>query len=83
MSTITKEALHRLVDALPEDDLDRAGRALEALVQDDPVGLSLALAPSDDEAETDDERAAVAEAKAELARGEGRPAEESFRRLGL
>jgi hypothetical protein len=39
-------------------------------VDDDPVGLALALAPEDDEPETDEERAAVAEAKEALARGE-------------
>jgi uncharacterized protein (DUF433 family) len=41
------------------------------------------FAPLDDEPESEAERAAVAEARAELARGEGRPAEEVFRRLGL
>jgi hypothetical protein len=40
-------------------------------------------APLDDEPESEAERIAVAQAKAELARGEGRPAAEVFRRLGL
>ena len=37
----------------------------------------------DDEPETEEERAAVAEARAEFARGEGIPAAEIYREFGL
>ena len=40
-------------------------------------------APLDDEPETEEERAAVAEARAELARGEGIPAAEIYREFGV
>jgi hypothetical protein len=40
-------------------------------------------APLDDEPETEEERAAVAEARAELARGEGIPAAEIYREFDV
>lgn len=83
MSVITKGELHRLVEALPENRLDAAKRLLATLFADDPVGLALALAPTDDEPETDEERALVAEAKAELERGERIPAAEIYREFGV
>jgi hypothetical protein len=83
MSTVTKDDLHRLIDTLPDEDLDRAGQLLAALVDDDPVGIALALAPLDDEPETDEERAAVAEAEAAIARGEVLTHEQLKRELGL
>jgi hypothetical protein len=57
----TKEALHRLVDAIPERELDAAAAALEPLV--DPVLAAFLNAPLDDELETPEEAAAVADAK--------------------
>ena len=77
----TKEALHRLVDAIPQDGLDEARRALEPLA--DPFLLALANAPIDDEPETEEERAAVAEAREASARGEVFTLEEVRRELGL
>ena len=44
--------LHRLVDTLPDDALDDAGRMLAGLSTgpiDDPVAAALARAPLDDE----------------------------------
>ncbi len=78
-----KDRLHALVDQLPETRLDRAQQLLEALLTDDPVGISLALAPIDDEPETEEERALVEEARAELARGEYLTTDELRRSLGL
>jgi hypothetical protein len=78
-----KDRLHALVDQLPETRLDRAQQLLEALLADDPVGISLALAPIDDEPETEEERALVEEARAELARGEYLTTDELRRSLGL
>ena len=61
MAAVTRDRLHELIDALGEDDIDIAGRVLTALVDDDPVGISLALAPMDDEPLTDEDRAAIRE----------------------
>jgi hypothetical protein len=63
----TKEALHRLIDQLPEADAERLLRTLQI---EDPVLRAIATAPVDDEPETDDERRGVREARAEAARGE-------------
>ncbi len=71
----TKEKLHRLVDALPEPVLDEAEQLLQGLAQraDDPLLRALAAAPEDDEPETEEERSAIAEARAAIARGEVEP----------
>ena len=44
---------------------------------------TIRTAPLDDEPETEEERVAVAEARAELARGEGIPAAEIYREFGV
>lgn len=75
----TKEALHRLVDSIAEADLDAARTALEPLA--DPFLVALANAPEDDEPETDEERALVAEAYEDLAHGRVREWEEVRREL--
>jgi len=61
-----KDDLHHLVDELDED------AAREALAYLHTLGLPAVLrnAPIDDETETEDERAAVAEAEAAIARGD-------------
>lgn len=74
----TKEALHHLIDQLPED---RAERLLDAVR--DPVLLSRITAPIDDEPETDEERAAVAETRRDVARGDLISTEQLTRELGL
>ena len=75
----TKEALHRLIDAIPEQELDKARQALEPLA--DPFLFALANAPIDDEPETEEERAAVAEAREDVAHGRVRPWEDVRREL--
>lgn len=77
----TKDALYRLIDAIPEDGLETARQALEPLA--DPVLLALANAPVDDEPETDEERAAVEEGRVALARGNAISLEDARRELGL
>jgi hypothetical protein len=67
--TTTRETLHRLVDALPSQALERAARYLEAATTDDPVWRAILLAPEDDEPETEYERQARAEADADAAAG--------------
>ena len=71
----TKETLHQLVDAMPEE----ARQAIESLAH--PFVLALATAPIDDEPETEEARAAVVEAYEDLAHGRVRPWEEVRREL--
>ena len=82
-----RDTLHRLVDVLPDDTTETAVRVLEALattaVALDPAARAALLAPDDDEPETEDERAGVAEARAELAAGRGLSAAEVRAALGL
>lgn len=84
---VTKERLHQLASALPQDDLATVARILEALtgVAPDEPFYTAETAPLDDEPETDEERAAVAEALAEVERGEGRriPAAAIYREFGV
>jgi hypothetical protein len=56
----SREELHKLVDHIPEADIAAARKILRSLV--DPVELSLATAPPDDEPETEQERQAVEKA---------------------
>ncbi len=80
----SRATLHRLVDALPEEDVTTAGRLLAGLaVTADAVERALLLAPVDDEPDTDDEDGGLTEARQELARGEGVSTEELERELGL
>ena len=60
-----KDDLHQLVDELDED----AAREALARLQDLRLPRFLREAPIDDEPETDQERAAVAEAEADVAAG--------------
>ncbi len=85
MTAVTKEELHRLVDELPESEHATAQRVLVGLRVLAAVGplYTAETAPIDDEPETEEERAAVAEAKAELARGEGIPAADIYREFGV
>ena len=66
----TKEALHKLIEELPEDEIQAATLYLQHLQnRNDPVLAALLNAPEDDEPETEYERQAVAEAMAELEAG--------------
>lgn len=76
--------LHDLIESLPSDDVPTVLRILEALnSSSDPVPLALRNIPIDDEPETEEERAAVAEARREIEEGKGIPHDEVMRRLGL
>jgi hypothetical protein len=77
---LTRSDLHRLLDAVPDDTLDQARRALEPLA--DPFLLALASAPVDDEEETAAERAAVDEARDDIAAGRVRDWADVRRELG-
>jgi predicted transcriptional regulator len=76
--------LHDLIESLPSDDVPTALRVLEALNStSDSVPLAFRDIPYDDEPETEEERAAVAEALREIEEGKGIPHDEAMRRLGL
>jgi hypothetical protein len=78
-----RQHAHQLIDRLPEWQLSALVGLLETIV--DPVAVALADAPVDDEEETDEERAAPAQARHSLQRngGKGVPHAEAMRRLGL
>jgi hypothetical protein len=62
-----RHRLHELIDGLDDSELPAAQRFLEFLSAGvDPVLEALRRAPEDDEPETEDERTATAEARAEL-----------------
>lgn len=64
----TREKLHRIVDELPEEELDAALKAIETR-SDDPLIRRLEDAPAEDEEISAEEEAAVQEARDELAKG--------------
>ncbi|HKG04520.1 MAG TPA: hypothetical protein VKB03_15180 [Conexibacter sp.] len=63
-----KERLHHAVEAMTDEEARAALRTL-ADASGDPVAWMLDHAPLDDEPETDEERQAVAEARADRERG--------------
>lgn len=74
--------LRRLVDQLPEGELHAARRFLEyVLYHGDPVLRAFKEAPLDDEPESEEERAAVEEARQDFAAGRVVSHEEVKRRL--
>jgi hypothetical protein len=78
-----RQALHTLVDELPEPELPAARRFLEYLRQQpfDSLRLVLDAAPLDDEPVTEDDVAAIREGFDERARGETLSHEEVKRLL--
>jgi len=81
----TREALHCLIDEVPEEELEHVKYLIEnhRRADRDPLLFTLATAPYDDEPETPEEAAAVAEARAAIARGEVYSLDEVKRKLGL
>ncbi len=72
-----REAVRRLVDELPEAELQSARRFLEYLRNlGDPVYRAFLEAPLDDEPLTPEEEAAIREGQAEYRAGKARPWEE-------
>lgn len=79
----TRQHAHQLIDRMPETQLSGLVQFLETIV--DPITTALRNAPLDDELETDEEKAAVSEARQWLQNngGKGVPHNEAMRRLGL
>ena len=80
----TREALHHMIDELPEDALPTVAHLLETLRSADDARLPRVLvdAPWDDEPESAEEREAVKEAYAAVARGAIVPDEDLDREIG-
>jgi hypothetical protein len=73
----SREALHRLIDNLPEQDVPTATRVLEALrATGDPVRWALDNAHPDDEPDEDDLDGGLTEARQEAEAGRGISTEE-------
>lgn len=83
--SLEREELRRLVDEIPENELNAARRYLEFIrdVGKDPVQWALANAPVDDEPVTDAERERAAQADADFRAGRTTSMEELKRELGL
>ena len=80
----TRLRLKELIDELPEGDLHAVKRYIQFLhYLDDPVAVSLAEAPLDDEPLTDEDIAALEEAEEDIKAGRLIPAEELYREIGL
>ncbi|MBL8216461.1 MAG: hypothetical protein JNK87_37430 [Bryobacterales bacterium] len=79
----TRRHAHRLIDQITEAQLSGLVQFLETII--DPVTAAMRNAPIDDEPETTQEKAAVAEATAWLENNsrKGIPHAEAMRRLGL
>ncbi|MBS1878011.1 MAG: hypothetical protein JST31_00705 [Actinobacteria bacterium] len=75
----TRERLHRIVDELPEEELDAALQAIEGRA-DDPMIRRLDDAPLDDEEISPEEEAAVQEARDEVAAGAPRVSQDEIKR---
>jgi hypothetical protein len=83
-TTEARTKLHDLIESLPSEDVPTALRILEALnSSSDPVPMAFRDVPIDDEPETEEERAAVAEARRDLEEGSVIPHDEVMRKYGL
>ena len=79
-----RQNLKELIDDLPDRDLYAVKRYIQFLnYVDDPVAMSMAEAPLDDEPLTDEEIAAIAEGKADVKAGRLVSHEEIMREFGL
>jgi hypothetical protein len=84
-SVTTREALHDLLDELPESVLSLAERSLERLkaMENDPVWQSLLNAPEDDEPTTPEDLEAIERGYQSIREGRGIPHSEVERLLSL
>ena len=69
-STNAREQAHELIDRMAPSQVYAVVGLLETML--DPVSRAIANSPVDDEPETEEERRAVAESKAWLARNPGK-----------
>lgn len=81
-----REQIHQLVDMLPDNELETAGRVLaglSALSLSSPATAALAKAPLDDEPVTPAEAEAIEAGERDFRRGRLVAADEARMRLGL
>ncbi|MEO7142597.1 MAG: hypothetical protein ABI165_03755 [Bryobacteraceae bacterium] len=71
---------HALIDLLPADKLNAVRSLLEVMME--PLSRTLAQAPEEDEEISPAASAAIEDARASLARGEGIPHDEILREFG-
>lgn len=84
MEALPKQRLHKLVDELPEGEIQAAERCLESLCNHrDPVLDAIRSAPIDDEPLTDEDLRAIEEGEREIAAGGGIPHDGIRRKYGL
>jgi predicted transcriptional regulator len=85
MMSAEREELHRMLDAIPEGLLPAVRKSLESILDgvDDPVRHALENAPLDDEPETEEERKAVEEGRADIRAGRTLSTDELRQELGL
>ena len=83
--SVNREELHRLIDEIPENEIPSARSYLRWLRDEsaDPVRYALDHAPLDDEPETEEERQAMKEGKADLQEGRVLTTDELKRELGI
>ena len=74
-----KEQLRQRIEAFSEDEALEALRLLE--LRDDPVIVAFRDAPIDDEPFTEEEEAALAEARADIAAGQTVSLDEAMREV--
>ena len=74
-----KEQLRQRVEAFSEDEAAEALRLLD--LRNDPVVVAFRLAPLDDEPFTEEDEAALAEARADVAAGRTAPLDTAMREL--
>ena len=76
-----RQQAHNLIDRMATSQVSAVVGLLETML--DPVSLSLANAPYDDEPVGEEEAREIVAARASFARGEGIPHEEVLREFGL
>jgi len=83
--SVGREELYRIIDEIPDGELSGVHRYLKYVrdVGSDPVRYALENAPLDDEPETDEEKRAVEEGKADIRAGRTMSSEELKKELGL
>jgi hypothetical protein len=79
---MTREALHELVDRIPESEIVAAQRALERLAKDAAFRAAM-FAPSDDEPVTAGDAEAIARARRDLQAGRVVSHDEILREFGI
>ncbi|MDE0175386.1 MAG: hypothetical protein OYH76_01115 [Defluviicoccus sp.] len=79
-----RERLHRLVDEVPDQDIDVVEHLLECLCAGEyPTLHTPETAPIDDEPLTEEDLEAIEEARRDIEAGNGIPHEEIMRRYRL